>query len=257
MSIPNGSVVLTRMEFDMLWEVERLPSRHPALEVPSPGTTHPERRGLVDDAWESLTRRDLARRGRASGELVDMLNLFAHPQISVDVWVWAEREIKGLAVSTGSQALLGVVDGDEVWLIPARDGSLAEAAVSVVGELGAGVGHSVSVPHEVLVAADSDARGDPQALVTALEDRGVELWHAQELAGMFVGMLARGQLGVQSLGRDGQQHRNDRVVAFYDTDAGRYLFQLEQGADGRTWGTVTPADNAVLANRVWELLGEL
>jgi hypothetical protein len=254
---PNGSIVLSTLEFDMLWETERLPPPHPALRVLSPGRTHTERRELVESAWESLRSRRLARGTRPSSELVDQLNLLAHPKVSIDIWVWTNREIKGLAVSIGSQALLGVVDGDEVWLIPARDTSLPESAVSVAGELPAGIGRSASVPHRLVREADADAQGDPKALVTALEDRGVELWQAQELAGMMVGISARGQFGVERLGRDGAMHRAPRVIAFHDTDAGRYLVQLGAGADGQDWVTVAPADNHLLATRIWELLDEV
>lgn len=248
--------VLSALEFDVLWENEKLPPPHPALRVPSPGLTHTERGTLVARAWESLGERGLARGTRPSGELVDQLNLLARPKVSIDTWVWTDREIKGLAVSIGRQALLAVVDNEEVWLIPARDTSLPSSAVSVAGELHAGTGHSVSVPHDVLRAADAAAMGEPQALVTALSDRGVELWQAQELAGMLVGMTARGQFGVERLGRDGAMHRADRVIAFYDTDAGRYLVQVG-GGDTRDWATVAPADNQLLATRIWELLDEV
>jgi EspG family len=254
---PNGSIVLSTLEFDMLWETERLPPPHPALRVASPGRTHTERRALVEQAWESLQARRLARGTRTSGELVDQLNLLAHPQVGIDVWVWANREIKGLAASVGSQALLAVVDRDEVWLIPARDTSLAESAVTVAGELAAGIGRSVSVPHRLVQGADADAQGDPKALVTALEDRGVALWQAQELAGMMVGMTARGQFGAGRLGRDGTIRRANRVIAFHDTDAGRYLVQVAPNSEGQDWVTVAPADSQLLAGRIWELLDEV
>ncbi|PRX47481.1 ESAT-6 protein secretion system EspG family protein [Prauserella shujinwangii] len=252
-----GSVVLSRLEFDMLWEAERLPRRHVALDVPSPGVTHRERAELVGQAWESLAHRGLARGRKASGELVDMLNLLAHPRVGVDLWVWTDRQISGLAASTGGQALLGVLDGEEVWLIPARDTALAESAVSVAGQVAAGVGRSVSVPHDLATEADAEAHGDAKALVIALEDRGVELWQAQELAGMLMGSLARGQFGAQRATRDGQLHRAGRVVAYHDTDAGRYLVEVRPGTDGRDWLTVAPADNQLLAQRVWELLDEV
>ncbi|QFU94461.1 ESX secretion-associated protein EspG [Amycolatopsis sp. YIM 10] len=257
MGSPNGSLVLSALEFDMLWEAQGLPERHVALDVPTPGHTHAERAALVERAWRTLADKRLARGRRADGELLDMLNLFARPKVGIDVWVWAEREIHGLAVSVGSDALLGVVDGDEVWLIPTRDSSLAEAAVSVTGELNPGVGRSVSLPHDVLVEADADARGDAKALVTALEDRGIPLWQCQELAGMLIGTVARGQFGVERQGRDGTMRRAPRVVAFHDTDAGRYLFQLARNTDNRNWATVAPADNALLAQRVWELMEEV
>lgn len=257
MTARGDSLVLSTMEFDMLWESEGLPPLHPALRVPSPGRTHTERRELVARAWESLGDRGLARGRRTSGELIDQLNLLAHPKVTIDVWFWADREIKGLAVSTGSQALLAVVDGAEVWLIPARDTSLPESAVSVIGDQPPGVGHSVSLPHDIVRAADAEAKGDPKALVTALEDRRVELWEAQELAGMMVGLTARGQFGAERLGRDGQMRRARRVVAFSDNDSGRYLVQLGAGGDGRDWLTVAPADNHLLATRIWELLEEV
>lgn len=249
----NGSVVLSALEFDMLWEVERLPRRHVALDVPSPGKTHGERADLVQGAWDSLSRRGLARRGRASGELVDMLNLFARPQLAIDLWIWAGAQISGLAVKVGGQAMLGVFDEGQVWLIPARESSLAEAAVSVAGQLTPGVGSSVSVPHEVLRTADSSAEGEPKALITSLEDRGVELWQAQELAGMLSGQLARGQFGVQRTFRDGQIRRAGKVVAYYDTDAGRYLLQIATNPDGQDWATVAPAGNDLIAERIREL----
>lgn len=251
-----SGTVLSALEFDVLWESERLPPPHPALRVPSPGHTQTERRELVAQAWESLASRGLARGTRATGDLVDQLNLLARPKVAIDSWAWTDREIKGLAVSTGRQALLAVVDLGEVWLIPARDTSLPESAVSVAGELPAGPGHSVSVPHNVLRAADTQAKGDPKGLVTALSDRGVALWRAQEVAGMVLGMTARGQFGVERQGRDGTMRRASRVIAFFDTEAGRYLVQVN-GTNGEDWATIAPADNDLLAGRIWELLDEV
>lgn len=254
---PNGALVLSILEFDVLWEAEGLPERHVALDVPSPGATYAERAQLVEQAWDSLNDKRLARGQKPSPGLVDSLHLLAGPQVSIDVWIWTDRQITGLAVSSGSQALLGVVDNDEVWLIPARETGLADAAVSVAGELPAGIGNSVSLPHRVLIEADAEAGGDAKAMVTALEDRDVELWHAQELAAMLHGMTIRGQFGVQRTGRDGRTHRGGGVVAFYDTEKGRYLFQVRAGDDGRDWATVVPADNGMLAGRVKELLSEV
>ncbi|WP_033290052.1 ESX secretion-associated protein EspG [Amycolatopsis jejuensis] len=251
------NLVLSALEFDVLWESLELGRRPSALAVPSPGRTHSERAELIETAWESLAARRLARGRRPSGVLLDQLHLLARPSEAVDVWVWADREIHGRAVSRGSQAVLGVIDRGEVWLIPADSGALADAVVPVAGVLGAGVGQSISVPHDSLVAADSVAHGEPKALVTALEDRGLDLWEAQELAGMLVGQEARGQFCAERVLRDGTVRRSPHVAAFYDTDSGRYLFQLTDDSDGRTWATVSPADNAVLAERVRELQSTL
>ncbi|WP_307845750.1 ESX secretion-associated protein EspG [Saccharomonospora sp. NB11] len=257
MTVAGNSVVLSALEFDVLWDELDLARRHVALEVPSPGVTWTERARFVEQAWESLADRGLARGRRVVPEIADLMHLLARPRTSVDVWVWTDRRITGLAASSGRDAVLGVVDSGEVWLIPSRDEALAASAVSVAGELAPGVGRSVSVPHDVLIEADAEARGDAKALVPALQDRGVELWQAQELAGMLLGMVTRGQFGAQRLDRDGRVRRAERVVAFYDTDAGRYLFQVAPGGDRRDWATVAPADNTLLAERVWELLGDV
>lgn len=250
------SLVLSALEFEVLWESLELPRRHVALDVPSEGTTRTERAELVESAWASLTERRLARNRRLSGEVADMLHLLARPQFGIDVWVWAEREIRGRAVSVRSQAVLAVVDNGEVWLIPATEDALPEAAVSVAGDLGPGIGQTVSIPYSVLREADAAAKGDPKALVTALEDRGVVLFQAQELSGMLLGQEARGQFGAERTSRDGMVHRAGRVVAFFDTDSGRYLFQVVSDREGREWATVTPADNALLATRIRELMAE-
>ncbi|MGH3434233.1 MAG: ESX secretion-associated protein EspG [Thermocrispum sp.] len=251
------AVVLSTVEFDVLWEAERLGSRHVALSTPSPGLTHAERAEVVQKAWHSLADRGLARGTRADGELLDLLGMLATPAVSIDVWAWADQEVSGLAVSTGDYAVLGIVDGEQVWLVPARSSMLVESAVSVIGELGPGVGQTVSLPHRTLIGAAHQAQGDAHALITALQDRGTPLFAAQELAGMLFGQVARGQLGVQRRGSGGTMRRADRVVAYHDTDAGRYLMQLERNADGVDWCTVTPADNSLLAERAWELLAEL
>jgi hypothetical protein len=47
------------------------------------------------------------------------------------------------------------------------------------------------------------------------------------------------------------------VVAFHDTERGRYLYLTLPSADGRLWATVTPADNRTVATAVWELLDEV
>ncbi|HKN96457.1 MAG TPA: ESX secretion-associated protein EspG, partial [Pseudonocardiaceae bacterium] len=166
-------------------------------------------------------------------------------------------EIRGLAAQSGRDAVLAVVDRGEVWLIPARETSLVEAIVSIAGECPAGHGRSTSVPLELLRSADKAAGGDPRSLVVELTDLGVPLTKAQVLAGMFDGMVGRGQFGAQRTAAGRVTHRAGRVVAFHDTGSGRYLYLTRPSADGQVWATVTPADNRAMATAVWELLDEV
>lgn len=254
----SASLVLSTLEFDVLWEAQRLPDRHVALDVPSPGTTHSERERLVASAWASLAERGLARGGRVDGEVADRLAVLAYPQFCVDSWVWTDHEISALAAVVGNQAVLGVVDGEQVWLIPARATAAAEAAVSIAGVAPAGPGRSVSLPTDVLTAADAVAGGDAQKMVVALGERDVPFGEAQALVAMVSGMGVRGQLGAERAAqRDQRRRRAQRVVAFHDTPEGRYLCLNRPAGDGRMWSTVTPADNARLAACVWELLDEV
>jgi hypothetical protein len=248
--------VLSRLDFDVLWENERFPRRHVALNVPSPGETHTERARLVQETWRSLEQRGLAERGRAMPDLSDDLALLAYPRRAVYGFIWApDRKISLLAASNGGSALMGVVDGDEVWLI--RTESIADAAVSVAGDMHPGPGQSVSLPTAVLTSADGRAKGDPQRLVLELSDENVPLGQAQALAGMVAGMTTRGQFGVETAQGAERPRRASRVVAFHDTPNGRYLQLVKPSADRTEWSTITPADNRLLAASVRELLDEV
>jgi len=253
-----GSLVLSTLEFDVVWEAARLTRRNVALDVPSPGITHAERAEFVRNAWTSLEGRGLARGGRVTSEMADTLALLGNPQVSVDIWIWANgRKIKGLAAAAGEEAVLAVIDGAEVWLIEARGSALAEAAVSVAGDMPAGFGRSISLPNDVLRAASDEAGRNSEKLVLALERKGLPLSDAQELARMADGMGTRGQFGVERAQRSGPPVRAGRVVAFHDTTSGRFLHQVRPSTDGRNWSTITPVDNTRLAGCVRELLEEV
>lgn len=247
-------MVLSTLEFDVLWESERLPARHVAIDVPSPGKTHTERAELVRDAFAALEQRGLARQRRAVPELVDWLNLLAYPQVSVDSWVWTDHEIKSLAAQSGNQAVLAVVEPEQVWLIPARGTAIAESAVSVAGVVPAGRGFSVSIATELLIEAEARSHGN---LASTLKDSGVPTVDANGLAAMLAGMTTRGQFCVERRQRDQQLKRADRVIAFHDTPEGRYGYLARVNAGGQSWSTITPADNAMLAAWVWDLLDEV
>lgn len=253
----SGTVKLSTLEFDVLWERERLPRKLEAISVPSPGKTHSERARLVAKALAELESRGLTVHERAVGELLDRLELLARPQVCIDSWVWSDREIRALTAMSGNQAVLAVVEGDEVWLIPARDTAIAESAVSICGEAPAGPGLSVSVPTDVLTAADAEAGGDSRELSAALIRRGVPNSDAKTLGLMVSGMDLRGQFCASRVQRDGRLVRADRVVAFHDTPQGRYAHLAKPNNDGRGWSTVTPADNRRIAMLVRELLDEV
>jgi hypothetical protein len=252
----TGSLVLSTLEFGVLWDGERFPDRRVALMLPSLGRTADERDVLIERAWVSLAARGLARGRRAVPELADRLAVLANPVVCVDTWIRSDREVRALAAARGEQAMLAVVDGDTVWLVETRDTALAEAAVSVAGDVPAGLGEAVSVPSDVLAAADT-AAGTPGRLAEELTARGAASADARALAAMCEGITTRGQFGAESARPGRPKVRADRVVAFHDTPQGRYLHLTRRGTDGRMWATISPADNLHLAGCVWELLDEV
>ncbi|GAA4828922.1 ESX secretion-associated protein EspG [Saccharopolyspora rosea] len=256
-------VTLSVAEFDVLCEAANLADRrHIVLDVPSPGATFTERARIVADVWAGLRARHLAEPGgdRVDAELGDLLALLDRPRRSIDVRIWADRPIRALAATAdGEGALLSIVDGDAVELTPVRASSLAEAAVSVAGDVAAGPGRAVSLPNEVLREA-SDAAGpnDPHGFVDELRELGVPADDAAEVVRMSDGMGVRGQFGAEFRPqRGGHADRAPRVVGFHDTPAGRYLHVVRTSGDGRRWSTLAPADNQRIAEYVRELLTEL
>jgi hypothetical protein len=123
--------------------------------------------------------------------------------------------------------------------------------------MGPGLGRSVSLPNDLVIAADNEAKNDTKKFITTLEAKGVSLNDAQSLTAMLAGIVTRGQFGAERRHRDQRIVRAGRVVAFHDTDNGRYLDLIRPSTDGRLWCTVTPADNQRLASCVWELLEEI
>ena len=130
--------------------------------------------------------------------------------------------------------------------------------VSAAGELGPGPGRAVSLPNDVLREAAKVAGTDDRlAFTDELRARGIEHGDAADVANMAAGMTVRGQLGVEANPGRGKPERAGRVVAFHDTDRGRYLHVVRHTGDGRGWSTIAPADSARLAEYARELLAEV
>lgn len=255
-------IVLSALEFDVVCEAEKLTERrHVILTVPSPGATYTERAELVADVWAGLRKRRLAEanRDRVDVDLGDLLGLLDRPQRSIDVRIWADRPIRALASANGGNGLLTIVDGDIVELTPIRASSLAEAAVSVAGDMPPGPGRAVSLPNDILrEASDNVGPNSPLAFTDELRALGIAPDDAADIANMANGMGIRGQFGVEACrNRGGKPERANRVVAFHDTAQGRYLHVVRPSGDGRRWSTIAPAGNARIAEYTRELLTEL
>lgn len=250
-------VVLTALEFDVLWEGLQLGTMPLVVKVPSPGKTYEERARLQRRVWEDLERRGLGRPVALDPRLEHLLGLLSGPTQEVDGRLWLGRSLRVLAAAVGDEAVLAVLDGDQITLREASASGLPREAVGVLPAQPAGPGHSVTVPSADLDAAAADASDSARVLEAALSNRGMRRDDARMLASMVDGAQYRGQFGTAARDQWGRRHRPDRVVGFFDNPRGRYVQLRRATPGGAPWSTVVPADSRRLVHHVDELLAEI
>ncbi|WP_245694324.1 ESX secretion-associated protein EspG [Actinopolyspora mzabensis] len=251
---------MSDLEFDVLLEHLGIADPPLVLRVPSPGRTHQRRRELCEVAWRSMTERGLCHGNTPIDSLRRMMSVLEAPTREVDGRCWAGRSVRMLAAASGegdaSEAVLAVKEEQRLWLRPAAPTGLAREALSVLPEVAAGSGRSVSLPSAALEAAASEAGDDLPALRAALCARGVRADEAEMLVGMLDGVQASGQFGAAVRRKPAGRYRVEHVVGFFDSRAGRYLQLRRDTSSGEPWSTVAPVDRRGLVNRVAELAAE-
>jgi EspG family len=248
-------VIISALEFDVLWEHLGLETMPLVLKVPSPGKTREERRDIEDQVWRQLGARGLGGPRALDPTLEDLLHVLNRPQQEIDARLWlAERSVRVLAAGKGQAGVLAVLDGGQLILRPAEADGLPREALTALPPAPAGEGHSITLPSADLDAAAASA-GAPEDLEAALQGR-LRADDARTLAEMVRDVSHRGQFGAAARDKWGKRVRPDRVVAFYDTPKGRYL-QMRRAAEGQApWSTITPVDHRRMHHHLVELLAE-
>ncbi|WP_199440395.1 ESX secretion-associated protein EspG [Umezawaea beigongshangensis] len=249
-------ITLSAEEFDVVWErlgFEQMPL---VLKVPSPGRTFTERRELEDRVWQALERRGLGRPVALHPELDHLLRLFHRPEKEVDGRVWIGRSVRVLAVARGDDAAVGTLTGDRLTFRHTTSTGLPSTVLSVLPPHPAGAGHSVTMPSDDLDAAIRASDNSPKGLRAALRERGLREQDATTLVEMFTGLKHTGNFGAAARDKYGKRWRPDRVVAFFDTEEGRFLQQRRATAGSPAWSTFSPTDLRRLTHQVDELLTE-
>jgi len=250
-------IVLSALEFDVLWEHLRLGQLPLVVKVPSPGKTTQERALLEEQAWSALEERGLGRPVELNPEIEDLLPVLAVPEREVDARAYAGRNLRVLAAARGELAAVAVLSDDEVTLRRASVTGLAAAVLATLPAAAAGAGRSVAVPTEEFEKAAHGAQGTQEGFLKSLLEHGVRLEDAQALAEMIKDIAAMGNFGAAARDKLGRRRRADRVVSFFDTEAGRYVQIRRPSQDGTLWTTISPADPRNLAHQVEELLAEI
>ncbi|KAA9148160.1 ESX secretion-associated protein EspG [Amycolatopsis acidicola] len=246
-------LVLSQLEFDLLWDDLGLGAQPYPLGVPSHGYTMDEREDLGGEVFESLNAAGLIDGEEISPELEELLATLNSPAISVDALLLGEVPLRLLAAAGPRQAVLAVLDSEELALrriFPVQQ--LLPVVADVLGAAPAGPGQEVRLPREVFAEslrtfAESGHSGFEWTLAQAgITGRAVRaLWTLAESPRVCSGQLAA----------NGPRGRS-QVVTWFDTEAGRYGVTT-QGRAGKQWVTVTPADGAWLATRLTELADQV
>lgn len=249
-------IVLSALEFDVVWEHLGLPEMPIVIRVPSPGRTQAERDGLVEQAWSGIGARGLGRQVDLHPLLVRHLRVLSRPDVEVDARTWIGGEVRTVAASAGGHGVLATLADGSVTFRVVEPSGLASVVLGTVADVGAGPGRSVTLPTIDFEEAAA-AEGTKEAFAAALVTRGLREDDAQTLITMISEVAGQGQFGAAARDSFGQRHRADRAVSFFETSEGRYV-QIRRSQDGAPpWTTIAPVDRRRLAQHVNEMLGDV
>jgi hypothetical protein len=231
---------LSATELDVVWRTAGFGTLPLIIDVPSPGATHAERALLEHRVWADLVTRGLADDpGRAHWRLTDRLETIARCAQSLQLRVFGADETRAILATRGRHNVLGVL-GERFRLAAVPDTGRAETLVSLLPEVPAGPGHSVSVDTALFRAAAAD----PGTAFDRLRRHGLGTDDARTLLAMTTGAVRVTQLVAER--RDGRVTRS-RPVSVLDTANGRYRVIRTVTTTGDHL-TVTPATTATLAD---------
>jgi hypothetical protein len=247
----TGAVVLSHLEFDLVWEDLGFGEPPLALDVPSHGATEADRDQLGTEVFASLASAGLIRDDEVDPELEELLGMLRHHTTSVDAVVFGEQPWRVLAAVRGSRGVLAVLNSGELALEPVPADGLVRAVVRVLGDRPAGPGEQVRLPRAAYSAAlRAYAESGYTGLERALAAAGVRGNAMRPL----ITIAEAGRLGAGQLAVNGARGRSP-VLTWSDTVAGRYVVTTEDVRDEQ-WVRVVPADLAWITRRLTDLVAE-
>lgn len=246
--VRGRALVLTAVEFDVVWRGLGLGAPPVVLQLTSPGRTHAQRRYIEAQVWAGLRERGLTvTPGSALGQLLGPL---AAPSPRLELRAWGTSHRRAVVAGHSDGGVLARRVDDAVLLQPC--GSVAGTTAGLLAGGRPGPGRAASVPDAALAAALRDP--SPAGLRADLVDRGADPVEAGLVARMLHAVAGRAQLGVAAPDRWGVVRRVPGLLEVLDGRAGRYLLTRTLGGDGTCWATVAPVDDRRLRDRVAALL---
>ncbi|ALG14210.1 ESX secretion-associated protein EspG [Kibdelosporangium phytohabitans] len=250
-------ITISALEFDVLWEHFGYEDMPLVVKVPSPGATWTERKQLVEQAWTGLEQRGLGRAIDLNPSIERALGILARPDREVDGRTWLGRSVRFLAAAREEEAVLAIQADAFLTFHSVPPQSLASVATGVLSPVSAGPGQSVNIRADDFETAANNAGGTQKGFEQALRNRGIREDDVRTLSTMIKDVVATGNFGAAARDKWGKRHRAERVVAFFDTEDGRYLQVRKASGDGSAWTTISPTDTRRLTHQVEQLLGEI
>nr|WP_225953909.1 ESX secretion-associated protein EspG [Kibdelosporangium phytohabitans] len=245
---------MSASDFQVIWERQRLGTMPAPLRVLPEGFTQDERRAAVERALASLRKHKLVDPyGEVDHHFADLLRLLARPVHAIDARFALDREYRMRVAGTAHRGALGWQDGRIVTLDAIAATGLADRAVSLLPQVGAGYGRLVSVRVHALDKAVENAGADQRQLEIELRRGGVARSDAHHLVTMTSDVRQRGQFRALAGGR-GKLRPRPYVIDWWATGTGMYIAQNHAAPDGQVWRTVAPADHTRLAGHLQRLL---
>lgn len=250
------SFSLSLAAVDILLEQQRLGRAPMPFEVPHLGTTFAERARVREAVLRELDGRQLLSRGRLDPEVEASLQVFAQGPIAIIAVAQLDegRQLFARVASNGQYAVLTRQDGNMLVFTEVRPSAIVPSIVELLPATPAAAGQSVTVakPEKRGRHALDEGAYDPFARVTRPRPaasgpgqlRMVErIFHKPKLRiGQFTPFPGRGAPLTPT--------------AWFDTPDGRYFVTAREAADGQSWLTYAPADNARIAHHLHsQLLG--
>ncbi len=248
-------MMISALEFDVLWEHLRLEDMPVVLRVDSPGGTEGERQRLVQAAWTSLENKGYGRPVGLDPRLARMLRVLERPDSEIDARLWLDKHVRVLVAAVEDYAVHASLIENNLVLREASLTGLPREALAGMPELPAGPGESVNLRSADFEAAALTALSKGQ-FTGALTAAGVHERDVDSLQRMVSDIIGQGQFGAAARDRWGHRIRTDHVVSFFDTEAGRYV-QVRRPSNGADWSTIAPVDGRRMHQHISSMYEEV
>lgn len=263
----RAPVRLSASTFALLWAELRLGDLPTALYVPPQGATQNELRALEQRGRDELTGLNLLR-GQAGldPDFGNALRLLARPVNEFYGWFVRENNtaLSALVAAEPDQAVLGVLEGDMVWLSSVSATTPAQALVGLAPRVEPARGKSITVPADQFYASPQQPRrGGGRPLGRPEEEQSFSVLQASRPSGgeatvarlreLVTGETdGHGQLFTAARDRQGRRHKSAPPIYYFDTADGRWLLHTSTAQGGAPWLTAAPGSLDALTRILYD-----